>query len=120
MKTSVLLESLDCRDGAALKQRSVLPARSDRLTIDQNRARAALAFAAAVFGAGEVERIAKDGEQRIVGGNLGLTNCAVHPQCQMHAVILPAAERVRETTDPTTEDAEDAEVQSCPSPLGAS
>src|SRR6266536_2784647 len=93
MKTSVLLESLDRRDGAALKQRSVLPARSDRLTIDQNRTRAALAFAAAVFGAREIEPIAKDGEQRIVGGNLGLTNCAVHPQCQMHAAILPGLER---------------------------
>ena len=94
MQSPVLLQPFDSRDFFLpdLANRSKAGVRWR--AIDQNRARAALAFAAAVFGAREIEPIAKDGEQRIVGGNLGMTNCAVHPQCQMRRVILAAAEPV--------------------------
>ena len=49
----------------------------DGLAVEKDGAGAALAFAAAVFGAGEREAVAQDGEQGFVAGRVDGHLCAV-------------------------------------------
>src|SRR5204862_3130857 len=90
MQAPVVLESFNRGNGAALKERGLRLARLDRLPVDENRAGAALTFAAAVLRAGEIQRVAKHGEQRLVGCDVSLMNCAVHLQSDLHLSILPS------------------------------
>ena len=53
--------------GLALGARGGRPAGEDALAVDQHRAGAALALAAAVLGAGQLQVFAQDVEQRPIG-----------------------------------------------------
>src|SRR5262249_3976142 len=93
-QTSVALESFDGGDVAALHLRRARLARLDRLPVDENGAGAALALAAAVLRAGEVERLAENGQQRVDGRDLDVASRAVDPQSDAHrAIVCPSARR---------------------------
>src|SRR5262245_45183432 len=88
MQTSVALETFDGRNGAVLHRRCARLTRLDGAALDEHGAGTALAFAAAVFGAGELQRITQRREERIVWRDLGLTRCAVHLERDAHRTIL--------------------------------
>src|SRR5437867_8699979 len=65
MQATPLLESFDCDDRATLELRGLRLARLEWLPVHENGARAALPLAASVLRAGQVERVAQDGQQRV-------------------------------------------------------
>src|SRR5262249_9138546 len=62
-----LFEAFDGDDGFSSRCRDRRNARTSRRAVEQNRARAALAFAAAVFAAGQAEMVAENGQKRCFG-----------------------------------------------------
>src|SRR5215475_10313748 len=64
MQAPVFSQVLNCGDGLSFGFGYGSKTRAVRRTVNEDGARAALAFAAAVFGAGEIELFAKNGEQR--------------------------------------------------------
>jgi hypothetical protein len=70
MQPAVTLEALDGGDPLACRRRERDAARPHRAPVEQHRAGAALPFAAAVLGAGQLQPIAQHGEQALVGRRL--------------------------------------------------
>jgi hypothetical protein len=67
MKPPVLLDAFDCRYLLADRIADLHTARPYGASVDQNRACAALPFAASVLGAGHIEVVAQYHEQTAVG-----------------------------------------------------
>lgn len=89
-KLSILLKAFD---GCDLLANGICNQRLtgvDGLPVQQHRACAALSFAAAVLGAGEVETIAQDGEKGLVGGRADFHRCAVYVQNKITHIELQA------------------------------
>ena len=77
---AVLLEAFDGCDLLAGRVCDQRLAGVNGLAIHQDGAGAALAFAATVLGSGQVQAIAQDGEQGLVGGRADFHLCAVDVQ----------------------------------------
>src|SRR6266851_7282422 len=77
-------QPLHRRDGAPLDLDRQEKAAQLRLTVDEHRARAALAELAAVFGAGELHVLSQHLKKRLVHGEQHLRTLAVHVEGQNH------------------------------------
>ena len=77
MQFAVLFQSLDGLDFLLPNRTNGPAARPYRHAIQQYRTRAAFAFAAAVLGAGQLQVIAQDAQQRPLGIGIGREGLAI-------------------------------------------
>ena len=83
-------DRLDRRDRLAGDGADARDARPGRLAVDEDGAGAALALAASEFAAGEIELVAQDGQEAVVGLALHLVRASVDPEHESsHGPILP-------------------------------
>ena len=80
VQLAVLLEALDGGDLAGGDRAELGDARARRRAVDQHRAGAATALAAAVLGAGQAEVVAEHAEQRPIAIGVDADRLAVDPQ----------------------------------------
>lgn len=79
-------ESFDGGDVFSCRGTNWSNATADRISIQQNRASAALALAATVLGASQLKSVAENIQEGLVGGNINLVLASIHNNPESHGV----------------------------------
>lgn len=80
MKFPIAFQTFNRRHGFLANRANIRDARMPQISVNEHRARAALAFATTIFAAGQVQLIAQNAQQGSVGRGVNLVRSAVYLQ----------------------------------------